>query len=112
MAAKATYIQRGESLDHTNRTEQEIKAGTVLVNGKIVGVAGCDIPPGTVGSLHVMGVYAFPKGAVAIAGGTALFWDAAAGQVAVSGTVPLGYAVESAAAETDMVPVLIDRSAG
>ena len=110
--AKAIYIQRGEALDYTNSTTNSIEANAVLVMGGIVGVAGCDIPPGTKGSLHVMGVYAFPKAAGAIAAGTALLWDGTAGTVSESGGVPLGYAAEGADADASTVPVLLDRSAG
>jgi len=109
MAIKAKYIQRGESLDYTNGTEKKIEAGDVIVMGGVIGVAGTDILPGAVGSMHVMGVYEFPKGATAIPAGTALGWTADPG-VAAAGK-RLGYAIETADAEATTVKVLLDRSA-
>ena len=109
--AKAEYIQRGESLDYINETEELIEAGDIVVMGGFVGVAGMNIRPGAVGSLHVMGVYAVPKGAEAVAAGDALGWDDSAGEAAAGADPPLGYAVESADADAETVKVLLDRSA-
>ena len=39
MAKTAAYWQKGDSLDYTNKTDQTIPAGTVLVFGKRMGVA-------------------------------------------------------------------------
>ena len=109
--AKANYIQRGEALDYTNGTANPIGAGDVVVMGRLVGVAGCDIPVGATGSLHVMGVFAFPKGAAPIAAGTAMGWDVTAGQATEGGGLPLGYATDAADAADAAVTVLLDRSA-
>ena len=46
MAKTAAYWQKGDSLDYTNKTDQTIPAGTVLVFGKQMGVAGTEIPAG------------------------------------------------------------------
>lgn len=56
MAKTAAYWQKGDSLDYTNKTDQTIPAGTVLVFGKRMGVAGTEIPAGGTGSIHVTGV--------------------------------------------------------
>lgn len=53
MAKTAAYVQRGEALDYKNGTEEMIPAGTVVLVGKRIGVAGCDIPAGAVGTIHV-----------------------------------------------------------
>ena len=58
---KAEYFERGESIDYVNSTEETIEAGDVIIIGKHIGVAGCDIPAGKVGSLHVTGVFKIPK---------------------------------------------------
>ena len=42
---KAEYLQRGESLDYTNATEDTIPDGAVVAIGSRVGVTGCPIPP-------------------------------------------------------------------
>ena len=59
--ATATYWQRGEAIDYTNSGDSKINAGTILVIGARVGVAGCDIAPGAVGSVHMEGVFEVPK---------------------------------------------------
>lgn len=61
MAKTATYIQRGETLDYKNSTDAAILAGTVVLFGDRIGVAGGEIPAGAVGDLHVVGVFEIPK---------------------------------------------------
>lgn len=58
---KAKYVQRGESLDFKNTTGDMIAAGDVLVLGTRIGVAGTDIVPGGLGTVHVDGVYEIAK---------------------------------------------------
>lgn len=58
---KANYCHKGESLDYVNTTEAKIEAGDVLAMGGRIGVAGTDIEPGKLGSVHVSGVYEFTK---------------------------------------------------
>lgn len=58
---KAVYVQRGENLDFRNDTGEYIKAGDVVVFGNRIGVAGTDIPPGELGSIHMTEVYRLPK---------------------------------------------------
>ncbi len=61
MAKTAVYVQKGEALDYRNTTENAIPAGTVVLLGKRMGVAGCEIPAGGLGSVHVTGVFEIPK---------------------------------------------------
>ncbi len=58
---KAKYMHKGESLDYRNATDGIIAAGDVVVMGSRIGVAGTDIAPGELGSVHVSGVYELPK---------------------------------------------------
>lgn len=58
---KAAYWQRGETLDYVNTSTKKIEAGDVLTLGNRIGVAGTDIEPGALGSVHVTGVYEFNK---------------------------------------------------
>lgn len=58
---KAAYWQRGESLDYVNSTTKKIEVGDVLTLGNRIGVAGTDMEPGALGSVHVTGVYEFDK---------------------------------------------------
>lgn len=98
MAKTAAYIQRGEALDYQNTTESVIQAGTVVLFGKRMGVAGGDIPPGEMGSIHVTGVFEIPKKAsTELAAGDPVVFTEADGIDKASGDV-MGYAVAAAAA--------------
>ncbi len=68
--ARASYWQRGESLDYVNETEEMIEAGEVVAFGERVGVAATDIAPGEKGAIDVEGVYEVPKGDDAIEAGS------------------------------------------
>ena len=59
--SKASYWQRGESLDYKNATETTIEANTVVKMAERIGIAGTDILPGAVGDLHMSGVFEFDK---------------------------------------------------
>lgn len=78
--AKATYWQRGESLDYPNSSGSQIDAKTIVVlksgaTGRI-GVIGNDIPNGATGSVHVTGVFEMAKSSTnAIALGEDVYWD-------------------------------------
>lgn len=74
--SKAEYWQRGEALDYTNATDAVIPANTIVQIGSRIGVAGTDIAPGDVGSLHVGGVWEIEKtGNTAIAMGQTVYFD-------------------------------------
>lgn len=74
--SKATFWQRGETLDYRNDTDTKIEANTVISFGSHIGVAGTDILPGELGSLHVTGVFEIPKTADgAIEMGTKVYFD-------------------------------------
>ena len=95
--AKASYWQRGESLDYKNGTDAVIEANTVVDLTTRIGIVGTTINPGEVGSLHVVGVYQLPKtGTAEIAMGAAVTFDGS-GITTGSGT-PAGYAAATAAA--------------
>lgn len=72
----ATFWQRGESIDYRNATSKEIKAGDVVVLEGRIGVAGCDIPAGETGSVHVTGVFEVPKDGSAFAVGAKAYYKA------------------------------------
>ncbi len=98
MAKMAVYVQRGEALDYKNSTENAILAGTVILIGKRIGVAGCEIPAGGMGTVHMTGVFEIPKksGVALNLGDDVVFTeddgiDKAAADV-------MGYAVKAAAA--------------
>ena len=58
---KATYWQRGETIDYTNATGAAIEAGAIVEMEALIGVAGEDIPQGAMGGVHIEGVFYFPK---------------------------------------------------
>ena len=75
------YIQTGGAVDYTPGAD--VAAGTVVVQGDLVGITKLDIPAGKLGALAVTGVFQVPKatgGGTAIAAGTKVYWDAANGQ--------------------------------
>lgn len=71
------YQQAGNVIDHT--AGADITSGSVVVVGKLLGVALQDIATGEVGPVQITGVFNVPKvsGAV-IAAGENLTWDASA----------------------------------
>lgn len=114
---EAKYIQKGESLDYLNTTGEKIKAGSVVSLVTRIGVAGCDIAPGEIGTVEVVNVFEMPKsGKTAIPMGTALYFDGtgitdekertAEGEESTkTANVPAGYAAASATADATTVRV-------
>ena len=102
---KATYWQRGETIDYKNETESPIEAGTILELGDTIGVAGELIPPGGLGSAHIEGVFRVPKEAEEIALGKVVYLKKDSGKATADkgeDNVRLGHSVakaESADAE-------------
>ena len=104
--AKATYWQRGESLDYKNGTNAVIEENTIIAIGTRVGITGTYINPGETGSLHVCGVYEMPKTAgEEIELGTAVYFDGTAITATAGGNTPAGYAVATAAAADEVILV-------
>lgn len=105
--SKAAYWQRGETLDYKNATDAKIEANTIISFGGHIGVAGTDILPGEVGSLHVMGVFEMPKtGTGAIEMGTDVYFDGnGITDTKGEGATPAGYAVQAAAAADTVILV-------
>lgn len=103
--AKATYWQRGESLDYKNTTDAVIEENTIIDLGTRVGITGTYINPGETGSLHVCGVYEMPKtDDTAIALGAAVYFDGT-GITVTAGSTPAGYAAGVAEAADTVVLV-------
>lgn len=104
--AKATFWQRGESLDYLNETTAVIEANTVIALSGRIGVAGTSINPGEKGSLHVAGVYEIAKtGTEAIAMGATVYFDGnGITNVSTDNTVA-GYAAQAAAASDTVILV-------
>ncbi len=101
----ATFIHDGNSIDYTPGSA--VTAGTVVVQGELVGIAKLDIAANTLGALAVAGVFDFPKAtgaSTAIAAGANCHWDVADGQAKTdseSGANKLIGKCVRAAADTD-----------
>lgn len=107
---KASFWQKGESLDYVNETNAKIEANTIMAYGARLGVIGTDINPGELGSIHVAGVFEIPKtDQTAIAAGTEVFWDGS-GITASSGadTIKAGFAAQAAKADDAKILVSIN----
>lgn len=103
--SKATYWQRGETLDYRNTTEIKIEANTIIPFGSHIGVAGTDILPGELGSLHVAGVFEIRKtDATAIEMGTEVYFDGD-GITTTKSDILAGYAAQAAAAADTVILV-------
>ena len=105
--AKATYWQKGQSIDYTNPSEAKITAGDIIPLGTRIGVAGTDIPAGGTGSVATEGVFVFPVGGE-VTLGAAVYWDKVNAVItATSGdnTVPAGWCVEACTASAASVKV-------
>lgn len=74
--SKATYFQRGESLDYKNETDSAIEVNDLIDLGHRLAVAGDTIQPGSTGAVHVTGVFGIKKtGTDAIQFGQIVYFD-------------------------------------
>lgn len=104
--AKATYWQKGESINFVNTTEKEIEANTIIPFGKRLGIAGTIIIPGETGTLIMCGVFEVPKGEGEITEGTMLYYDPDTQTVtATEKDIIAGYAVKTAAASETTIAI-------
>ena len=81
---QARFIHDGKAVDFFPETD--IPAGTVIVEGDLVGVTKVDIPAGRLGALHVVGVYDIAKNDTAISLGSNVYWDNTAKQAVTTAT--------------------------
>lgn len=76
--ATARFIHDGNGIDYTPGSD--LAAGSVVVQGDLVGITKRDIATGQLGTLEVTGVYDFPKvtgAGTGIAAGVKVYWDVA-----------------------------------
>lgn len=105
---KATYYQRGETLDFF--PTENVENGAVVSLGTRIGVAAAPIRAGEQGAVHVAGVFAMAKAkakAEEIKQGAAVYYDAAAEAITTTadGNTPAGYAAADAATTATSVLV-------
>lgn len=75
-AMETIFVQQGAAIDYTPGADTP--AGTVVVQGDLVGVTRVDLKSGQLGALAVEGVFDFPKATTAGTGFTAgqlAYWD-------------------------------------
>ena len=108
--AKAVFYQKGEAIDY--RPSAAVAAGSVVVQGGLVGITRLDIPAGQLGSIAVCGVFKVEKKASeAIQTGDVVYWDATDGvATATVDDIVLGLAVTDAAATDATVLVLLNAT--
>lgn len=95
--SKATFWQRGETIDYKNDTSAVIEENTVIPIKTRIGIAGTYMNPGQIGSLHVTGVFEIAKASgEEIAMGDEVFYDGTVITRAKDSNTPAGYAVASA----------------
>jgi predicted RecA/RadA family phage recombinase len=104
---QARYIYEGRAIDFLPETDTP--AGTIIVIGSLVGVTKTDIVAGTIGAVHVVGVYDIEKGNVAIPLGNKVYWDSTAKKAVVNatGNTLIGVAVSAATIDETIVRVRI-----
>ncbi len=102
---QARFIHDGKSVDFF--PVADIAAGTVIVEGDLVGVTKLDIPAGRLGALAVVGVFDVAKGNAAITLGAKIYWDATAKQAVTTatGNTLIGIAVQEAGVDDTVVRV-------
>ena len=105
---KATFIHDGDAIDYTPASDTD--SGSVVVLNDLIGVTKRPLKAGELGSLHIVGVYSFPKATGAdtsIAKGVQTYWDAGNQRATTesSGNTPLGKATVTAGNDDETVQV-------
>lgn len=106
--SKASYWQRGETLDYVNTGSSTIEANTVVALTGRVGIAGTDIAPGKKGDVHVSGIFEFDKtGTAEITIGQSVYFDGTGITDVATDNTPAGYAANAVVAADTKVLVNI-----
>ncbi len=103
----AKFVHDGNSIDYT--PVADVPAGSVVIQGELVGVAPLALKANQLGSLTVAGVFDFTKAGgagSAIPFGSLVYWDAGGGNAtknaAAGANKLIGKAVR-ATADTDLI---------
>ncbi len=105
-----TFVQQGAAVDYTPTADTT--AGTVIVQGELVGITKHDIKALALGAISVEGVFDIAKDPTAtITAGAKVYWDATNSQAVTTatGNKLLGKAVSDAAATTTTVRVRLSQ---
>ena len=103
------YIQKGDVLDYT-AINKDIASGDLVIIGSIAGVAKTDILKGSMGAVHITGVYSLPKAGDNITQGSKVYWSSANNNVTTTKTdnVLIGVAANNAISSDGFVHVLLN----
>ena len=75
---QARFIQDGTAVDYIPETD--VAAGTVVVEGDLVGITKVDIPANRLGALHLFGAFDVVKSDGPATLGAKVYWDNTAKQ--------------------------------
>ena len=106
----ADFVQQGAAVDYT--PTEDTTAGTVIVQGELVGITKHDIKANALGAISVEGVFDIVKDPTAsISAGAKVYWDSVNSQAVsvATGNKLLGKAVESAGVNTTTVRVRLSQ---
>ena len=106
----ADFVQEGAAVDYT--PTEDLVAGTVVVQGELVGFTKHDIKANALGSISVEGVFDVVKDpAASISAGAKVYWDSINLQAVTTatGNKLIGKAVAEAAASTTSVRVRLSQ---
>lgn len=106
----AVFIQEGAAVDYT--PVAITPAGSVVVQGELVGIVKHDIKASELGSIAVEGVFDIEKDeATVFAAGDLVYWDATEGEAVTTalGNKLLGKAIAEAPVDTTAVRVRLSQ---
>ena len=106
---EAVFSHEGTSIEYT--PSSDVAAGTVVVQGELVGVAKAAIPANVSGSLDVAGVFNVAKAAGTISVGAKAYWESTAKIVTTvaTGNKLIGKVTKAAATEDKTVEVRLNQ---
>ena len=103
---KARYVQKGDAVDFTPVVD--LDAGEIVRLGNLIGITKIPVKAGTRGTLALAGIFDVLKPVgITFSAGSSVFWDSSLGTAGKSGVL-IGIAVQNAAAEAEIVQVLIN----
>ena len=108
--SSADFVQEGAAVDYT--PTEDLVAGSVVVQGELVGFTKHDIRANTLGSIAVEGVFDVVKDpAVLISAGAKVYWDATNSQAVTTatGNKLIGKTVEAVGAGVASVRVRLSQ---
>lgn len=106
----ADFVQEGAAVDYTPTAD--LAAGSVVVQGELVGITKHDIKANVLGSIAVKGVFDIVKDpAASISAGAKVYWDSVNSQAVTTatGNKLLGKAVASAGVNDTIVRVRLSQ---